>query len=130
MDRSRRTRVLLFKTSLDGHWRGAAVVATALRDAGMEVIYGGILNPKQAANIAIQEDVDVIGLSVGGGYGVIQNLMELLSDKHCKALIVAGGTIPTPDIPLLEEMGISRVFPPGSKLDSIVSYIQDHVQNR
>lgn len=130
MKKSRRIRVLLFKTSLDGHWRGTAVVAAALRDAGMEVIYGGILNPEQAANIAVQEAVDVIGLSIGGGYGVIQRLLQILSDNNYKALIVAGGTIPTPDVPLLKQMGINRVFPPGSGLDVIVNYIQENVQNR
>ena len=117
MDSLRRIRVLLCKTSLDGHWRGLAVVAAALRDAGMEVIYGGILRPEQAVNIAIQEDVDVIGLSIGGGYGVIEQLMQKLSEKQLKPLMVAGGTIPPPDVPLLEKMGIHKVFSPGSKLN-------------
>jgi methylmalonyl-CoA mutase C-terminal domain/subunit len=130
MDSLRRIRVLLCKTSLDGHWRGLAVVAAALRDAGMEVIYGGILRPEQAVNIAIQEDVDVIGLSIGGGYGVIEQLMQKLSEKQLKPLMVAGGTIPPPDVPLLEKMGIHKVFSPGSKLNSIVDYIKENIQSR
>jgi len=130
MDSSRHIRVLLCKTSLDYHWRGPAIVAAALRDAGMEVIYVGILRPEQAATTAMQEDVDVIGLSVGGGYGVIEQLIQKISEKHLKPLIVAGGTIPPPDIPLLEKMGIHKVFSPGSKLDSIVDYIKKNIQSR
>lgn len=130
MERSRRIRVLLYKTSLDGHWRGASVVATTLRNAGMEVIYGGVLKPEDGVNIAMQEDADVIGLSIGGGYGVIEKLLVLLSDNNMAPLIVAGGTIPPPDIALLESMGVSKVFPPGSKLENIVSYIKDNVQGQ
>jgi methylmalonyl-CoA mutase C-terminal domain/subunit len=96
----------------------------------MEVIYGGILRPEQAVNVAIQEDVDVIGLSIGGGYGVIERLMQQLSEKHLKPLMVAGGTIPPPDVPLLEKMGIHKVFSPGSKLNSIVDYIKENIQSR
>lgn len=130
MKTSRPIRVLLFRTSLDGHWRGIAVVASALRDAGMEVIYGGILNPEDAASVAIQEDVDVIGLSIGGGYGVIQKLLQVLAEHKFDSLIVAGGTIPPPDVPLLEGMGIHKVFSPGTALDTIVAYIRDKVRSR
>ena len=130
MENLKPIRVLLFKTSLDGHWRGVAVVAAALRDAGMEVIYGGVLNPEQAANVAIQEDVDVIGLSVGGGYGVIQQLLRQLSEKGFETLIIAGGTIPPPDVVHLEKMGIHKVFLPGSRLDSIVTYVQKEMRDR
>lgn len=104
------------------------MVAAALRDAGMEVVYGGILNPDQAANIAMQEAVDVIGLSIGGGYGVIEKLMHVLSEKKFSSLIIAGGTIPPPDVPLLEGMGIHKVFSPGTKLDTIVKYVQDNIR--
>jgi len=129
MERSRKIRVLMLKSSLDGHWRGIAIVSAALRDAGMEVIYAGVLNPEQAAATAIQEDVDVIGLNIGGGYGVIQVLMQFLSERDFRPLIVAGGTIPAPDFPILEGMGIHKVFPPGSTLDSIVGYIGDNVKD-
>lgn len=127
MQESKRIRVLTYTASLEGHWRGIAVVTAALRDAGMEVIYGGPLTPEEAANIAIQEDVDVVGVSVGGRYKVVERLLQLLAEKNFKPLVVAGGTIAPPDIPLLEEMGISEVFPPGSSLDSIVSYIRENV---
>ena len=130
MGSSRPIRILLYKTSLDGHWRGAAVVATALRDAGMEVVYGGVLNPEAAVNIAIQEAVDVIGLSIGGGYGIVENLMQRLAEKNLTPLIVAGGTVPPPDVLLLEKMGVSKVFPPGSRLDHIVEYIKSNIQKR
>jgi methylmalonyl-CoA mutase C-terminal domain/subunit len=128
MQGSRKIRILIFKTSLDGHWRGIAVVSAALRDAGMEVIYGGVLNPDQAVTTAVQEDVDVIGLNIGGGYGVIETLLQTLSKRNLDPLIVAGGTIPRPDIPCLEEMGIDKVFPPGSSLDSIVNYIKGNAK--
>jgi len=127
---SKRIRVLTYTASLEGHWRGIAIVTAALRDAGMEVIYGGPLTPEEAANIAVQEDVDVVGISVGGRYQVIQRLLQLLAEKNFKPLVVAGGTVAPPDIPLLKEMGISQVFPPGSRLDSIISYVKDNVPAR
>lgn len=121
----RRIKVLLAKTSLDGHWRGVAMVATALRDAGMEVIYGGMLTPQQIAEAAAQEDVDVIGLNIGGRYGTVRELMQILKEKRLTdKLIIAGGTIPRDDIPLLKEMGIHEVFPPGSPLEAIVDYVR------
>jgi len=127
MREPRRIRILTYTASLEGHWRGIAVVNAALRDAGMEVIYGGALTPEQAATAAIQENVDVVGISIGGRYKVIQRLLELLAEKNFKPLIVAGGTIAPPDISLLENMGISKVFPPGSRLDSIVNFIKEKV---
>jgi methylmalonyl-CoA mutase C-terminal domain/subunit len=119
-------RVLTYTSSLEGHWRGIAVVTAALRDAGMEVIYGGPLTPEEAAKIAIQEDVDVVGISIGGRYKLVERLFQILKEKNFKPLVVAGGTIPPPDIQLLKEMGIAEVFPPGSRLDSIVNYIREH----
>lgn len=120
-------KVLMAKTSLDGHWRGVAVVATALRDAGMEVIYGGALTPQQIAEAAIQEDVDVIGLNIGGRYGVVKRLMELLRERGVRdVLIVAGGTIPDDDIPQLKALGIAEVFPPGSSTARIAEFIKEH----
>ena len=130
MSSSRRIRVLLVKTSLDGHWRGLAIVSRALRDAGMEVVYGGFLNTEQAVSVALQEDVDVVGLNIGGGYGVVEAILKNVSEKNLRTLIVAGGAIPPPDIALLESMGINKVFPPGSSLDSIVTYIKENVRAR
>ncbi len=124
--KGKRPRVLLAKPNLDGHWTGVAVVATALRDAGMEVIYGGMLGAEQIMKTAIQEDVDVIGLSLGGRYQQVSELMDLLKQKNVEnMLIIAGGTIPREDIPKLKNMGISEVFPPGSSLEAIVKYIRD-----
>lgn len=122
-------KVLMAKASLDGHWRGVAVVSTALRDAGMEVIYGGALSAAQMAQAAIQEDVDVIGINIGAGYMAVQELMQLLHEKGANnILVVAGGTIPPQDIPQLEQMGVAGVFPPGSRLDSIVAFIRENVR--
>lgn len=116
------------KPNLDGHWTGVAVVAMALRDAGMEVIYGGMLGAEQIVKTAIQEDVDVIGLSLGGRYQQVQELMDLLKQKNVEnMLVIAGGTIPREDIPKLKDLGISEVFPPGSSLESIVNYITDTI---
>jgi len=124
-------KVLMTKTSLDGHWRGVAIVTAALRDAGMEVIYGGKLNPYQTIETAIQEDVDVVGLSIGGRYYQVKLIMnELQKRRMDDVLVVAGGTIPREDIPLLKEMGIAQVFPPGSSLDSIISFINENVKPR
>ncbi|MCP4665272.1 MAG: methylmalonyl-CoA mutase [Deltaproteobacteria bacterium] len=121
----KRPRVLLAKPNLDGHWTGVAVVAMALRDAGMEVIYGGMLGAEEIVKTAIQEDVDVIGLSLGGRYQQVREFMERLRENKVENMVVvAGGTIPREDIPLLKEMGISEVFPPGSSLDAIVAYIE------
>jgi len=125
----KRIRVLMAKASLDGHWRGIAVVSTALRDAGMEVIYGGALSAAQIAEAAIQEDVDVIGINIGAGYLAVQELMQLLHEKGAdNVLVVAGGTIPPQDIPWLKQIGVAGVFPPGSRLDSIVAFIRENVR--
>lgn len=122
-------KVLLAKTSMDGHWRGIAVVSKTLRDAGMEVVYCGVLSASQIIATAMQEDTDVIGLNIGGGYGVAEELMQLLAkEKDYKPLVVAGGTVPPADIPLFKQMGVSEVFPPGSRLDSIVDYIRSMVK--
>ena len=126
--KNRIIKVLMAKTALDGHWRGVYVVSMAMRDAGMEVIYGGDLNPYQIVETAIQEAVDVIGLNIGGRYHQIRIIMEQLKQKGVEdVLIVAGGTVPPDDIPLLKEMGVGEVFPPGSTLDSITSYIKEKV---
>ena len=125
----KRARVLLAKPNLDGHWTGIAVVATGLRDAGMEVIYGGMLAAEEIITAAIQESVDVIGLSLGGRYRQVRHFMDLLNQQKIENIIViAGGTIPREDIPLLKEMGISAVFPPGSSLPAIVKFIESRVK--
>jgi methylmalonyl-CoA mutase C-terminal domain/subunit len=117
---------LLAKPNLDGHWTGVAVVAMALRDAGMEVIYGGMLSAEQIVTAAIQEDVDLIGLSLGGRYQQVRQVMDLLKQKKIEnKVVIAGGTIPREDVPLLKEMGIAAVFPPGSSMEEIVRYIED-----
>lgn len=122
-------KALIAKTSLDGHWRGVAVVTAALRDAGMEVTYGGMLTAPQIVEAAIQEDVDVIGFNIGGRYGAVQEVLRLLRERGVTdVLMVAGGTIPPEDIPLLKEMGIEGVFPPGSSLESIVQFIRQNVK--
>ncbi len=125
----KRPRVLLAKPNLDGHWTGIAVVATGLRDAGMEVIYGGMLAAEEIITAAIQESVDIIGLSLGGRYRQVRHFMDLLNQQKIENIIViAGGTIPREDIPLLKEMGISAVFPPGSSLQAIVKFIESRVK--
>ena len=126
---SKKIKVLISKTSLDGHWRGILVVSTALRDAGMEVIYGGAMSAAEIAQAAIQEDVDVVGINIGAGYMAVQGLVQLLHSKGANnVLVVAGGTIPPEDIPLLKQMGVAGVFPPGSRLDSIVAFIRENAR--
>lgn len=120
-------RVLVAKPGLDGHDRGAKVVAKALRDAGTEVIYTGIRQtPEQIVEAALQEDVDVIGLSVlsGAHLGLTQKVMDLLREKGGQEIkVVVGGTIPKKDVPKLEAMGVARVFPVGSSFEEIVDFI-------
>ena len=124
-------KVLMAKTSLDGHWRGIAMVATALRDAGMEVIYAGELTAEQIINAAVQEDVDVIGLNIGGRYAIAERSIALLKEKGLSNMVVvAGGTIQPEDIDVLREMGMDGVFPPGSRLDDIVAFIEQRVYHR
>ena len=121
----KRPRILLAKPNLDGHWTGMAVVATALRDAGMEVIYGGMLSAEQIVTAAVQENVDIIGLSLGGRLQQVRQVMDLLEKELVENItVIAGGTIPREDIPALKEMGISEVFPPGSSLEAIVKHIE------
>ena len=119
-------RVLIAKTSIDGHWRGAAVVSVALRDAGMEVVYGGQLTADEIAAAAIQEGVHVVGLNIGGSYGTVEKIMQTLHSSGLDdVLVVAGGNIPPEDIPVLKQFGIAEVFPPGTETDSIVRFIRD-----
>ena len=121
-------RVLMSKPGIDGHWRGGIVVSRALRDAGMELIFGGFQNVQQIAEAAIQEDVDVIGLSIHSGahFAYTQQLIDILKEKGVfeNILIVVGGVIPAQDFNKLKEMGVGKVFGPGSMTSDIVSYIK------
>jgi len=123
-----RIRVLLAKPGLDGHDRGAKVVARALRDAGMEVIYTGIRQtPGMIVEAAIQEDADVVGLSIlsGAHLELFPLVIEGLRKKGREdILVIAGGIIPEDDIPALQQMGIKAVFGPGTSTENIISFIQ------
>ena len=128
----KRIRVVIAKPGLDGHDRGAKVIARALRDAGMEVIYTGLRQtPEQIVAAALQEDADVIGLSIlsGAHMHICPRLMELLKDKGLDhVLVVLGGIIPDVDIPKLQAMGVGGIFLPGSPMQDIVRFIQQHVR--
>ena len=127
-------RVLVAKPGLDGHDRGAKVVAKALRDAGMEVIYTGLRQtPEQKVETAIQEDVDLIGLSClsGAHMTLFPKVMELLQAKGVKDILVTGGgIIPMEDVPRLKKAGIAEVFGPGTTSDEIISFIRKNVKQR
>ncbi len=127
-------RVLVAKPGLDGHDRGAKVIARALRDAGMEVIYTGLRQtPEMVVNAAIQEDVDCIGLSIlSGAHNVIvPRILALLKERDASdILVVLGGTIPEQDIEPLKAAGVAAVFGPGTTLDSTVTFIREHVKPR
>ncbi len=127
-------RVLVAKPGLDGHDRGAKVVARALRDAGMEVIYTGIRQtPEMIAEAAVQEDVDVVGLSIlsGAHLELFPRIVELLHEKgKDDALLVCGGIIPDEDIPRLKEIGFSGVFGPGTATPELVKFVQDEMAKR
>jgi methylmalonyl-CoA mutase C-terminal domain/subunit len=119
-------RVLLARLGLDAHWRGSIVVAHALRDAGMEVIYIGNQMPKEIVETAIQEDVDIIGLSSLSGNHMIlaPEVVKILREKGMRETpVVLGGTVPPDDIPRLKEAGIVGVFGPGSSLKEIIQFI-------
>lgn len=120
-------RVLVAKPGLDGHDRGAKVVARVLRDAGMEVIYTGLRQtPEMIAEAALQEDVDVVGLSIlsGAHMELFPVIMEKLKERGVKAIVVGGGIIPEEDIPALKDMGVKAVFGPGSSTQDIAEYVK------
>jgi methylmalonyl-CoA mutase C-terminal domain/subunit len=126
-------KILIAKAGLDGHERGALVVAMGLRDAGMEVVYTGIRNtPEQIVAAAIQEDVDAIGLSSlsGGHLAQFGRVMKLLKREKCKALVFAGGIIPAADVKKLRRLGIQEVFGPGSSIAGIVDFLRKNVRRR
>lgn len=124
-------RVVIAKPGLDGHDRGAKVVARALRDAGVEVVYTGLhQTPAQIVDAAIQEDADIIGLSVlsGAHLTLFAEVMDLLTAKEANDIVVfGGGIIPDADIPVLEDLGVARIFGPGTSTQDIVQWVQDHV---
>ena len=127
-------RVLIAKPGLDGHDRGAKVIARALRDAGFEVIYTGIRQtPEMIASAALQEDVDVIGLSIlsGAHMALFPKIMELLRASGMDdVLVLAGGIFPDEDLPKIKELGIAGVFGPGTPLAEIVEFIRSHAGDR
>lgn len=128
----RKIRVLIAKPGLDGHDRGAKVIARALRDAGMEVIYTGIRQtPDQIANAAIQESVDIVGLSSlsGAHNSLFPKVVHILNEKKADDILVfGGGIIPVDDIPALKKAGIREVFLPGASTEDIIKYIQENVR--
>jgi len=128
----KKIRVLIAKPGLDGHDRGAKVVARALRDAGMEVIYTGLRqSPEQIVETAIQEDVDVIGLSIlsGAHTHLFPKVMELLKENNIKDIIViGGGVIPEEDIPELKKAGVAEIFTPGTDTRYIIKFIKEKVK--
>ena len=127
-------RVLVAKPGLDGHDRGAKVIARALRDAGMEVIYTGLRQtPEMIVSAALQEDVQVIGLSIlsGAHNAIVPRVMDLLrQNKMDDVLVIVGGIIPDQDIPNLKQAGVAAIFQPGTSMDEIVRFIREHVASQ
>jgi methylmalonyl-CoA mutase C-terminal domain/subunit len=134
MQEKRKIRVLIAKPGLDSHDRGAKVVARALRDAGMEVIYTGLRQtPEQIAETALQEDVDVVGLSIlsGAHNALFPRIMTLLKKKGLTdIMVVAGGIIPQEDAAEMKKLGIKQIFGPGTTTDTIIQYVFDNVRKR
>jgi methylmalonyl-CoA mutase, C-terminal domain len=130
----RKIRVVIAKPGLDGHDRGAKVIARALRDAGMEVIYMGLRQtPEQIVAAALQEDADVIGLSIlsGAHMHICPRVMSLLRERGLDdVLVLVGGIIPDVDIPKLREMGVRGIFLPGSPMQEIIDFIKTNVRDR
>jgi methylmalonyl-CoA mutase C-terminal domain/subunit len=127
-----RIRVLLAKPGLDGHDRGVKVIARALRDAGMEVIYTGLRQtPEQVVAAAVQEDVDAIGLSIlsGAHMTLFPRVVELAKQEGLDDIVIfGGGIIPDEDIPRLKELGVSEVFTPGARMEEIIQFIRNNVR--
>lgn len=129
---SRPIRVLVAKPGLDGHDRGAKVIARGLRDAGMEVVYTGLRQtPEQIARVASQEDVDVVGLSIlsGAHSTLLPKVIQCLREEGLDdVLVLAGGVIPTGDVPALKEAGVAEVFGPGTAVSDIAAFIRGQMQ--
>ncbi|MEE4351552.1 MAG: cobalamin B12-binding domain-containing protein [Desulfatiglans sp.] len=134
MKADRKIRVLMSKTGLDGHDRGAKVVTYFLRNEGMEVVYlGQFQTPESVVRTAIEEDVDVIGLSSLSGehMSFVPSMMKLISQEGLdNVLVLLGGTIPRKEMPLLKEMGVDAIFESGSPMNSIIEFIKTHVSLR
>ena len=134
MQNQRKIRVLIAKPGLDSHDRGAKIIARALRDAGMEVIYTGLKQtPEQIVETALQEDVDVIGLSIlsGAHKTLFPIIIDLLKRKGLTdVLVVAGGIIPEEDVPEMKKLGIKEIFGPGTRTDKIVQFVFQNVPKR
>ncbi len=130
----KRIRVIVAKPGLDGHDRGAKVIARALRDAGMEVIYTGLRQtPEQIVKAALEEDADVIGLSIlsGAHTTIVPQLMSLLKQRRMEdVLVVVGGIIPDADVGAMKALGVAEIFQPGAPLDGIIRFIQSRVPQR
>ena len=128
---TKRIRILIAKPGLDGHDRGAKVMAHALRDAGMEVIYSGLHQPVPSiVKMAIEEDVDVIGLSImsGAHIPISKKIMELIKKEGLdRVIIVVGGVIPAKDIPILKEIGVTGIFPGGTPFEESIKFIKENV---
>ena len=131
---SKPIRVLIAKPGLDGHDRGAKLIARALRDAGMEVIYTGLRQtPEQIVAAAVQEDVDVVGMSIlsGAHNHLFPRVVELLMEQGVDdVLIIGGGVIPDEDIPLLKESGIAEIFTPGTTTTQMIDYIRNNIKRK
>ena len=131
---SHKIRVVIAKPGLDGHDRGARVIARALRDAGMEVIYTGLRQtPEQIVAAALQEDADVIGLSIlsGAHMHICPRIMTLLQAQGLDdVLVVVGGIIPDVDVPKLQEIGVRGIFPPGTPMQEVVDFIRKNARSR
>jgi methylmalonyl-CoA mutase, C-terminal domain len=127
-----RIRVLVAKPGMDGHDRGIKVIARALRDAGMEVIYAGLRQtPEMIVSASIQEDVDVIGLSIlsGAHNAIVPRVLDLLRQNQAEdIMLIIGGIIPEVDAEPLKNLGVAAIFPPGTPLDEIVKFIREHVK--
>ena len=130
----RKIRVVVAKPGLDGHDRGAKIIARALRDAGMEVIYTGLhQTPEQIAATVVQEDADAIGLSIlsGAHMTLVPRVVELLKEQDAEDVVLTvGGTIPNDDIPELKKLGVAEIFTPGASTDEIVDFIRGAVAER
>ena len=128
----RKIRVVVAKPGLDGHDRGAKIIARALRDAGMEVIYTGLhQTPEQIAETVIQEDADAVGLSIlsGAHMTLVPRVLALLKEKQAEdVVVIAGGTIPAEDITELKEIGVAEIFTPGASTQEIVDFVRDAVK--
>jgi methylmalonyl-CoA mutase cobalamin-binding domain/chain len=131
MNRERKIRVVIAKPGLDGHDRGAKIIARALRDAGMEVIYTGLhQTPEQIVETAIQEDADAVGISIlsGAHMTLVPKILEGLKDNGVEdVVVVVGGTIPKPDVEELKQQGVAEVFTPGAPVSEIVEFLRERV---